>query len=80
MRKFSVGDRVSQAQYGDGTVTGANEYHIRIDFDEHGPRTFSTSKASLTPSTSEAPAKAKPRRKRAAPAAKAAKAAQPEVS
>ena len=80
MGSYSVGDRVVQASYGTGTITASNERHTIIDFDEHGPRTFSTSKASLTPSTSEAPAKAKPRRKRAAPAAKAAKAAQPEVS
>jgi hypothetical protein len=43
MKFFVPGDRVSQAQYGHGTVTRADEYHTSIDFDDHGPRTFSTS-------------------------------------
>ena len=42
VRLFSIGDRVSQPQYGAGTVAAANEYHTTIDFDEHGPRTFAT--------------------------------------
>jgi hypothetical protein len=64
---YSTGDRVSQAQYGHGTVMTANEYHIVIDFDEHGARTFSTSLVRLDPSATAAPVKAaKPRRKRVA--------------
>jgi len=64
MRLYSPGARVSQAQYGDGTVTSADEYHTRIEFDEHGPRTFSTVRVSLTPSTTLAPVKATKSRKR----------------
>ena len=65
MRLYSPGARVSQAQYGDGTVTSADEYHTRIDFDEHGPRTFSTVRVSLTASNTLAPVKvAKARSKR----------------
>jgi hypothetical protein len=64
MRLYSPGARVSQAQYGDGTVTSADEYHTRIEFDEHGPRTFSTVRVSLTPSTSLAPVKVTKSRKR----------------
>ena len=64
MRLYSPGARVSQAQYGDGTVTSADEYHTRIEFDEHGPRTFSTVRVSLTPSPSLAPVKVTKSRKR----------------
>jgi hypothetical protein len=61
---YSAGDRVSQAEYGDGTVTAANEYHTVIDFDAHGSRTFATPLVRLDPSATPAPPKAvKPRRK-----------------
>ena len=61
---YSSGDRVSQSQYGHGTVMTANEYHTVIDFDEHGARTFSTSMVRLDPSSIAAPVKAaKPRRR-----------------
>ncbi len=65
---YNVGDRVAQPQYGTGTVTAANEYHTTIEFDEHGPRTFVTSKVKLETSATPAPAKAvKKSRKKAAP-------------
>lgn len=67
MRLFSIGDRVSQPQYGAGTVAAANEYHTTIDFDEHGPRTFATSIVKLERSTTLAPPRAKPTRRKAAP-------------
>jgi hypothetical protein len=66
---YSIGDRVSQAQYGHGTVSAVNEYHTRIDFDEHGLRTFMTSRVSLEPSDTLAPVKAKRTRKKSAPKA-----------
>ena len=62
---YSVGDRVMQAQYGTGTVTSSNEHHTVIDFDEHGPRTFSTSLVRLERSSTAAPGK--PARRRASP-------------
>jgi hypothetical protein len=66
MRLQDVGARVIHDHYGDGTVTSANEYHTRIDFDVHGPRTFASSKVVLSPSTTAAPPKKTPaRRKRA---------------
>jgi hypothetical protein len=72
MSIFSTGDRVTQSQYGDGTISSVNEYHTKIDFDEHGLRTFASSRVVLTPSQTPAPVrkKAAPRRKRtvAAPA------------
>lgn len=67
MRLYTTGDRVSQAQYGDGTVTSADEYHTRIDFDLHGPRTFATTRVALTRANTTAPVKvAASRAKRAA--------------
>lgn len=69
MRLYSPGARVSQAQYGDGTVTSADEHHTRIDFDDHGLRTFSTVRVSLTPSNTPAPVKVVKSRKRAVKAA-----------
>ena len=57
MRAYAVGDRVSEAKFGDGTVTSSNEYHTVIDFDEHGVRTFSTSIVRLNKASSIAPAK-----------------------
>ena len=73
MPQFAAGSRVTHAHYGDGTVTEANEYHTRIDFDAHGLRTFSSPRVSLEPSTSAAPVRAAAKRTRKAPA-KAAKA------
>ena len=35
MRLFGPGERVLQPQYGHGTVTKSDEYHIWIDFDDH---------------------------------------------
>lgn len=74
MRLYSPGARVSQAQYGDGTVTSADEHHTRIEFDEHGLRTFSSVRVSLTPSDTLAPVKVAKSRKRAPKAVSAAKA------
>ena len=59
MRVYAKGDRVSQPQYGPGTVTGANEYHTTIDFDEHGPRTFVTRLVVLEPTKAPAPVRVK---------------------
>jgi hypothetical protein len=61
MRAYAVGDRVSEAKFGDGTITSSNEYHTVIEFDEHGVRTFSTALVRLTKASSTAPVKpAKP--------------------
>lgn len=57
MRLFAKGDRVTQPQYGAGTVTDINEHHTVIDFDEHGSRTFVTSMVTLEASETPAPAR-----------------------
>jgi hypothetical protein len=54
---YAIGDRVTQQQYGDGTITTANDRHTVIDFDEHGLRTFVTSLVHLERSSTAAPAK-----------------------
>ncbi|HVB38622.1 MAG TPA: hypothetical protein VND92_08795 [Vicinamibacterales bacterium] len=59
MRLFAKGDRVTQPQYGAGTVTDVNEHHTVIDFDEHGTRTFVTSMVTLEASQTPAPARGK---------------------
>jgi hypothetical protein len=58
-----AGSRVSQVQYGTGTVTSANEYHTVIEFDEAGTKTFITARVELTPSDTEAPVRAKTKKK-----------------
>jgi len=71
MASFKVGDRVVQANYGPGTITGADDHHIVINFDEHGVKTFATSLVALERTASPAPQKtAKSRRTAKSPAAK----------
>ena len=53
---YQVGDRVRQAYFGNGTVTVIDAFHITIDFDIRGERTFLTSRVQLTPATEPAPA------------------------
>jgi hypothetical protein len=55
MRFFGPGERVIQPQYGHGTVTKSDEYHTWIDFDDHGPRMFATSRCQLEQSATIAP-------------------------
>lgn len=64
MRLYSIGDRVTQPQYGDGTVSSVNEYHVKIDFDIHGMRTFASSRVALARTTTLAPVRAPARRRR----------------
>jgi hypothetical protein len=72
---YRIGDRVAHAQYGDGTVTRANEYHTAIEFDAHGSRTFVSERIVLTSSEVPAPVKSVKRRRAAAATAATAAAA-----
>jgi hypothetical protein len=65
VRLYAKGDRVSQPQYGTGTVMSTDEFHTVIDFDEHGSRTSATRLMRVESSNTAAPP-AKPRRKAAA--------------
>ena len=58
MASFKVGDRVVQANYGAGTITGADDHHTVINFDEHGVKTFATGLVVLERTASPAPQKA----------------------
>jgi hypothetical protein len=74
VRGYAIGDRVSQPQYGNGTVRLVDEHHTVIDFDEHGLRRFATAIVKLERSTTAEPDKpAKRTRKKAAPKQAAAK-------
>ena len=59
MASYIPGARVSQGDYGAGTVLESNQYHTVIDFDEHGVRRFVTTIVALTATTVPAPVKAK---------------------
>lgn len=73
MHRYSVGDRVSQSQYGPGTITAVDERHTIIYFDDHGSRTFVTAMVQLEASATEKPVKVKRARKTATkPVAKSA--------
>jgi hypothetical protein len=61
---FAAGDRVNHTSYGDGTIVSTNEYHTVIDFDEHGKRTFSSSRVTLSASNTPAPEPKRPAAKR----------------
>jgi hypothetical protein len=71
MRLFSKGDRVTQPNYGPGTVTEANTYHTVIEFDQHGVRTFVTDRVVLEPTDEPAPARTRGGRAKRAPRKKA---------
>ena len=64
MPRYTPGKRISQPQYGPGTVVESNERHTVIDFDEHGVRKFVTTMVNLESSTVSAPTKAKRARAR----------------
>jgi hypothetical protein len=64
MRLFAPGDRVTQPQYGHGTVSKADEHHTWIEFDDHGPRMFATARCQLEPSATTAPPRPTPTRRR----------------
>ena len=66
MARYTTGARVSQGQYGPGTIVESNEHHTVIDFDKHGVRRFVTMMVELESSTVAAPAKAKGKARRKA--------------
>lgn len=71
MVRYTPGDRVAHAQYGDGTVNRVNEYHTVIDFDAHGVHTFSSPRVVLATSYTLPPAKPAKVRRAKRPALKA---------
>jgi hypothetical protein len=71
VRGYAIGDRVSQPQYGTGTIRLVDEHHTVIDFDEHGLRRFATAMVKLERSSTTEPEKP-PKRTRKKAAAKEA--------
>ena len=63
MSAYSIGARVAQMQFGNGTITMANDRHTVIDFDEHGSRMFSTPIVRLAPTSTPAPERPVKRRR-----------------
>ena len=59
MPTYSPGKRVSQDQYGPGTIVECNARHTLIDFDDHGVRLFVTTMVDLKPSALAEPSKAR---------------------
>ncbi len=75
MKLFTKGNRVSQPNYGAGTVVSSDERYTVIEFDNHGRRVFITDMVTLGKTDEPAPAKTtRGRRKKAA----AAPASEPE--
>ena len=73
MKLFAKGNRVSQANYGAGTVVSSDERYTIIEFDNHGRRVFITDMVTLGKTDEPAPNKpAKGRRKKAAVASEPA--------
>jgi hypothetical protein len=72
VKLFTKGNRVSQANYGAGTVVSSDERYTVIEFDNHGRRVFITDMVTLGKTDEPAPNKpAKGRRKKAVVAPKA---------
>ncbi len=72
MASFKVGDRVVQANYGAGTITGVDDHHTVIEFDEHGVKTFATTLVVLERTASPAPQKGTKARRSSKSASKSA--------
>ena len=72
MKLFAKGSRVSQAQYGSGTVMSSDERYTVIEFDQNGTRRFVTDMVTLGPTSEPAPNKPEKSRRRKAAAKPAA--------
>ena len=70
VKLFAKGNRVTQSDYGSGTITSSDERYTVIEFDHHGRRVFVTDMVTL--GKSDEPAPDKPARKPRKTAAKTA--------
>lgn len=66
MPSYTPGIRVSQGQYGPGTIIESNDHHTVIDFDEHGVRRFVTMMVKLESSRVPPPTKTRGKTRRKA--------------
>ena len=67
MKLFAKSSRVSQPNYGSGTITSSDERYTVIEFDHHGRKTFLTDMVVLSKSDEPAPAKAAKESRRRSP-------------
>ena len=75
MKLYAKGSRVTQSDYGSGTVASSDERYTVIEFDNHGRRTFVTDMVVLAKSDEPAPNKpAKAKRRAPVPKTDAEKA------
>ena len=65
MKLFAKNSRVSQANYGAGTVTSSDERYTVIEFDAHGRRVFLTDMVTLSKTDEPAPNRPAKTRKKA---------------
>jgi hypothetical protein len=59
VKLFTKGNRVTQANYGAGTITSSDERYTVIEFDNHGRRVFITDMVTLGQTDEPAPSKKK---------------------
>jgi hypothetical protein len=64
VKLFAKGNRVTQANYGAGTITSSDERYTIIEFDNHGRRVFITDMVTLGQTDEPAPKKKKAAAKR----------------
>jgi len=69
VKLFAKGSRVTQANYGPGTITSSDERYTVIEFDNHGRRVFITDMVTLDKTDEPAPKKKPSRRRKAVAAA-----------
>lgn len=69
MKLYAKGSRVTQSDYGSGTVASSDERYTVIEFDNHGRRTFVTDMVVLAKSDEPAPNKPAKAKRRAPVAA-----------
>jgi hypothetical protein len=55
VKLFAKGNRVTQPDYGSGTITSTDERYTVIEFDNHGRRVFVTDMVTLGKSDEPAP-------------------------
>ena len=69
MKLYGKGNRVTQANYGAGTVTSSDDKYTVIEFDLHGRRVFLTDMVTLGKTDEPAPNKpVREKRKKSTPA------------
>jgi hypothetical protein len=72
VKLYAKGNRVTQSDYGVGTIASSDERYTVIEFDNHGRRVFVTDMVTLGKSDEPAPDRPAKKARKASPKAKAA--------